>query len=324
MKTSFFKSVDQFFFKVDNNLNLAFFRIGTALIAMFILISQYPDLLEIYGQYGYLRADIVELPLLSFQPRLSWMTDFLAGHGFSEFMSLKVVFGLYLSFLFLLGIGIFPTLTALLCLFLQISFMNSGQYYIYGVDYFILAGLFYCILFPVGRQLSLNILGKARKKESMIFFTRVLQIHLCLVYFISGFDKGLGYDWWNGEAIWTTMMGLNFKSVDVSFLADYPFIPKAIGWSVLLIEIGYPFFIFWKKTKYVWLSITILMHVGIGIFLGLYYFAAMMIVFNMAAFGGELLKRSFGKGKTLNLIKSIGIKFFIRRTESDKNASIWI
>ncbi len=297
MNTSIFKSIDQFFFKAENNINLAVFRIGIALAAMIILIAQYPDLLEIYGQYGYLRADIVELPLLSFQPRLSWMTDFLASYGFSEFLSLKVLFGAYLSFLLLLGIGVLPSLTALICLFFQISFMNSGQHYIYGVDYFVLAGLFYCIVFPVGQQLSVQFFNKNRKKESWVFYTRVLQIHVCLVYFISGFDKALGYDWWNGEAIWTTMMGLNFRSVDVSFLAEYPFIPKIIGWSVLLVEIGYPFFIFWKKTRYAWLTMTILMHVGIGLFLGLYYFASVMIIFNIAAFGGEWLKGSFFKKK---------------------------
>jgi hypothetical protein len=293
MKTRFFQSIDQFFFKAENNLNLAFFRIGTALAAIAILIAQYPDLLEIYGQYGYLRADIVELPLLSFQPRLSWMTDFLAGFGFSEFSSLKVVFWAYLSFLLLLGIGILPSLTALICLFFQVSFMNSGQYYIYGVDYFILAALFYCILFPVGQQLAVNLFNQKRKKQSWVFYTRVLQIHVCLVYFISGFDKGLGYDWWNGEAIWTTMMGLNFRSVDVSFMAEYPLIPTILGWSVLLIEFGYPFFIYWKKTRYLWLTMTILMHVGIGVFLGLYYFASVMIIFNVAAFGGEWLRSVF-------------------------------
>lgn len=303
MKTSFFNNIDQFFFKAANNLNLAFFRIGVALAAIFILIAQYPDLLEIYGQYGYLRADIVELPLLSFQPRLSWMTEFLAGYGLSEFLSLKVIFGCYLSFLFLLGIGMLPSLTALVCMFFQIAFMNSGQHYIYGVDFFILAGLFYCVIFPVGQQWAVNVFRQKRKKESTVFYTRVLQIHICLVYFISGFDKGLGYDWWNGEAIWTTMMGLNFRSFDVSFMANYPFIPTIIGLSVLLIEFGYPFFIFWKKTKYLWLTMTILMHVGIGTLMGLYYFAGVMIIFNIAAFGGDWLKK--GERKTNNKLTSL-------------------
>jgi hypothetical protein len=121
------------------------------------------------------------------------------------------------------------------------------------------------------------------------------------VYFISGFDKGLGYDWWNGEAIWTTMMGLNFRSVDVSFMAEYPLIPTILGWSVLLIEFGYPFFIYWKKTRYLWLTMTILMHVGIGVFLGLYYFASVMIIFNVAAFGGDIFKGGLTKIGELGL-----------------------
>jgi len=54
------------------------------------------------------------------------------------------------------------------------------------------------------------------------------------------------------------------------------------------LEIGYPFFIWNNKTRKIWLSCICAMHAGIGFMMGMYLFALIMIVLNVAAFGGAL------------------------------------
>jgi hypothetical protein len=53
------------------------------------------------------------------------------------------------------------------------------------------------------------------------------------------------------------------------------------------LEIGYPFFIWNSKTRKIWLIGICAMHVGIGLTMGMYLFAFVMIVLNVAAFGSR-------------------------------------
>jgi len=57
------------------------------------------------------------------------------------------------------------------------------------------------------------------------------------------------------------------------------------GIFICLLEITYPFFIWNSKTRKIWLICICAMHVGIGVTMGMYLFALIMIVLNVAAFG---------------------------------------
>ena len=58
-----------------------------------------------------------------------------------------------------------------------------------------------------------------------------------------------------------------------------------LGWSVLAIEIGYPVFMWPRRTRPVWVVAVAAMHAGIGVFMGLHVFAALMIALTVALFG---------------------------------------
>ena len=55
------------------------------------------------------------------------------------------------------------------------------------------------------------------------------------------------------------------------------------GISVCLLEVSYPIFIWMKKTRRIWLVCILAMHAAIGLMMGLYLFALVMIVMNVAA-----------------------------------------
>jgi hypothetical protein len=111
-----------------------------------------------------------------------------------------------------------------------------------------------------------------------------MQIQLCIGYFWSGLEKALGTQWWTGEAIWRALMLPTFFRYSLEWLSSAPWIPLALGWGTLILEMGYPIFIWPKRTRRAWLIGIIAMHAGIGCFLGLWLFALIMIVLNVTLF----------------------------------------
>ena len=227
-------------------------------------------------------------------PRIYWLSDFLVRFGFS---GIDTIYGLFYSYIFallLMGIGFKTRFFSILAWLIHLLFFGSGDAFMYGVDYLTTSCLFYCVLFPVNRHFSIDNLLKrkdANPKVSTIFPIRILQFHLCLVYLFGGLSKMIGVHWWNGEGLWRAVMLPDFYQYDFSWLANYPMVLMVMGWTVLLFEVGYPFFIFYRKTRLIWLLGILGMHLGIGLFMGLYQFAAIMIIMNIAAFGSYYIEQ---------------------------------
>ena len=157
----------------------------------------------------------------------------------------------------------------------------------YGVDRFKAISLFYCCVFPLGSSFSIDRKIFRYEDPNPSPYRKIIQIHLCFVYFFSGVDKAMGINWWNGVSFWKAIHLPSFVSdfnFNYDFMADYPFITIAIGWATVITEIMYPFFIWPKNTRNFWLTMTIMMHVGIIIFLNLSFFGTLMILLNLLAF----------------------------------------
>ena len=296
--------INTFFFKPFSNKSLSFFRIAIAIFCIIQISSIYPDLLNLFGEQGFVRRDILEVLLEDYMPRINWLSDFLYPFGFSEIDTLYGLFYSYILALILLGIGFKTRFFSILAWFIHLLFFGSGDAFMYGVDYVTTSCLFYCMILRVNHHFSVDALLKEetnRPVQSTIFPIRILQLHLCLIYLFAGLSKMIGVHWWNGEGIWRAIMLPDFYQYDLSWLANYPIILMVMGWMVLLFEVGYPFFIYYRKTRLICLLSIIGMHLGIGLFMGLYQFAAILIIMNISAFGSEYIERfswkSLGRNK---------------------------
>jgi hypothetical protein len=114
-----------------------------------------------------------------------------------------------------------------------------------------------------------------------------LQIHLCLIYFFSGLAKSLGSGWWDGSNLWRALLRPPFNVIDPAMLVRWKYFFPVAGVLICLVEIGYPLFIWPKRTRQTWLCLVIAMHLGIAVTMGMYLFALIMIVLNVAAFGPD-------------------------------------
>ena len=79
-----------------------------------------------------------------------------------------------------------------------------------------------------------------------------------------------------------------FNIISPDVLIRFKYLLPILGISICLLELGYVFFIWMKKTGSVWLVCILGMHVAIGLTMGMYLFALVMIVLNVAAFAPDL------------------------------------
>src|SRR6185312_12338967 len=177
----------------------------------------------------------------------------------------------YAGSLLALALGFYPRVSAFLAWGLHLSLLSSGAASFYGVDQLANTFLFYLLVFPSGRAWTFTSLrASARREETIpVSCLRVMQVHLCVIYLSAGLHKAMGRQWWNGEAIWQTVSQPAFSTFDLSWLARVPWIPMFAGWGTLLMEIGYVFFIWPRRTRKVWCVATIGLHLGMGLFMGL-------------------------------------------------------
>jgi hypothetical protein len=119
---------------------------------------------------------------------------------------------------------------------------------------------------------------------------RALQFHLCIIYLNTSLAKMSGSQWWNGEAIWRALMEPQFAVFDVSWLAGVLWAATIVCWGVLLVEGGYPFLIWPRRTRLPWVVATVFLHVGIAVLMGLWLFGLLMVLLTLSAFGVEPIR----------------------------------
>jgi hypothetical protein len=111
---------------------------------------------------------------------------------------------------------------------------------------------------------------------------RLIQLHMCVIYFAAGTAKLQGGMWWGGTAAWYTMMVPELELVDMRWLALLPewiylFIVTFSTYFTVLYEIGFPFLIWNRTLRPLMILGAIGLHAGIGFFMGLGGFGIAMI-----------------------------------------------
>jgi len=221
-------------------------------------------------------------------PTFGWLVALGRNLSMSEEAVLTVAWVALLSAGCLLLLGLFCRPAAIVAWFVHLCAAESGGLLAYGADAFMTTALFYLMLSPLPDRYSFDRwVTKAKPKNPQLlgFWRRVLQVHLCFVYFIGGLAKCLGNGWWDGSNLWRSLIRPPFTVVPPDVLVRFKYALPVLGISICLLEVSYPIFIWFKKTRFVWLVCILAMHAAIGLTMGLYLFALIMIIMNLAAFG---------------------------------------
>jgi hypothetical protein len=221
-------------------------------------------------------------------PRLGWLVAVGTRLGLSENAVLGLIWWLLLLGGLLLLAGLFSRTAAITTALLHLCSVKSIGSLTYGFDNFSTIGLFYLAVGPLPDRLALDcVLRDWRRKDAELhgFFRNILRIHLSMAYLFGGITKCAGIGWWNGENLWRAMIRPPFNVIPADVIVAWRWLLPVAGVAVCLLETSYPIFIWPNRTRPYWLAAILAMHVVIGLVLGLYLFAFVMIVLNLAAFG---------------------------------------
>jgi hypothetical protein len=275
-----------------NTKNFAFFRIAISIFCIIKMLVLFPVLNDMYGQYGIIQWAVSKAAIGPYLPHLGDMNIVLMKYfSVSAARGFYLLFFIYLSSLMCLAAGFLTRIMAILCWLQHLAWMNTGGAFMYGVDVFTQISLFYLLFMPANMQWSVdNILRIKKIQEFSVgggIVRRVFQAQMCIMYFSSGLEKVYSPQWRNGESIWRAFMMPSFRHFDFTWMSHYTFLPMIIGWLTVLTEILYAFLVWIPKARVAALASVFILHIGIGLFMGMWFFSIVMIIISLFCFGEE-------------------------------------
>jgi hypothetical protein len=294
------RRLSAFLFPSESDSWLTVFRIGLGLQVTLYTLFLRSDWFSLFassgkGLIGRELGETVssfESPLI---PNFGWLIAAGRSLKLSEETVLTFAWVALLSAGCFLLLGLLSRSAAIAAWFLHLCAAESGGLLAYGADSFMTTALFYLMLSPLPGGYSLDhwiAKPKAKNPHALGFWRRVLQVHLCFVYFIGGLAKLLGNGWWDGSNLWRALIRPPFNLFSPDLLVHFKHVLPLLGVSICLLEVSYPIFVWWKKTRLIWVGCILAMHASIGLMMGLYLFALVMIVMNLAAFGVPITSMS--------------------------------
>lgn len=120
---------------------------------------------------------------------------------------------------------------------------------------------------------------------------RLIQIHMCVIYLAAGLSKLQGLAWWDGMAMWLAFSNQEYQTFDMLWLAKYPMMIHALTHFTIFWEVTYSVFVWVRVLRPLVLLFAVLLHVGIGLCLGMWTFGLIMIIGNLAFLPPHLVRQ---------------------------------
>lgn len=202
-------------------------------------------------------------------------------------------------------VGLYTRVTAVLSFFVTMSYIHRLPGALFGLDQTNGMLISYLMLAPCGAAYSLDRWFAARRAggplppaaptTSTTIATRLIQLHLCVVYFFAGLGKLQGDSWWAGDALWRAASNLEYQTLDITWLAHWPLLTALLTQLSAYWELAFCVLVWPRLLRPLTMAFAVPLHLGIGIALGLMTFGLIMPIavlsFASPAFIRRLLER---------------------------------
>ena len=195
--------------------------------------------------------------------------------------------GLLVLLLFLVGWQ--TRFTGFLSFLLVVSYANRATGAQFGLDQINAFLCFYLAISDCGRVYSVDAWLRRRRGRGVEsatvmnnIATRLIQLHMCVVYLFAGLGKLQGTYWWNGEAIWGALASYEYQSVDMTWISEHLWLVNVLTLVAVSWEVTYPFLVWPRLTRPIMLLMAFGIHLGIGICMGMLTFGLVMFYGNLA------------------------------------------
>ena len=293
---------DEFWFQPEDPLTLGVLRIVTGLMLVYTHVVWGIKLEAFLGANGF------QDPLLVRElvpDSTAWSFWWYVPES-----SLWTVHWVCVGALVLYTLGLWTTVTKWAAPLITISYANRAPNANFGLDQINAMLALYLAIGPCGAKLSLDRLWKNYRcgvcslrdegrwsvpavapSSTARLSTRLIQVHMCVIYFFAGVSKLKGDAWWNGEAVWMALSNTEYQSRDLTWIAWYPWISDLLTHATIMWEMTFWIFVWRPVWRPIYLLIGVLMHVGIGMFLGMWTFGLVMIFTYISYIPPETLSR---------------------------------
>lgn len=184
----------------------------------------------------------------------------------------------------MMAVGLFTRIVTPLAWFMTLMVCHRQTGALFGLDQVVMMLSMYLMICPCGDIYSLDArrLGTiASPSLANNLATRLLQLHLCVIYLFGGLSKMRGDFWWEGSAMWWSVVNYEYQSLDITWLGYSPLLIATITHVTLFWETFYAALIWPRLTRPLVLAMAVLVHGGIAVALGMPTFGFMMIVANL-------------------------------------------
>jgi hypothetical protein len=265
------KAWNTFWFRPISARPLGAFRIllGLLTLAQLTIISF--DVDHWMTDAGVLHGDEARLVAGPLRPSpLQWVQDPASVHAFVAVTA--VVAGL-------VTIGWHTRVSSVLLYLMMLSIHHRNILTNCGPDSLLMILIFYLMLCPSGAAYSLDARRISRRRgtpaEPVIvpWPQRLIQVQICMIYFVTAVLKSSGPSWLNGTALHYVFMNVEVRRFDFEWICQYPLVINLLGYGGLISEFSLAFLLWFRPTR------------GYAALAGVAFHAGVFFVVNVPLFG---------------------------------------
>jgi len=151
-----------------------------------------------------------------------------------------------------------------------------------GADALVMVMVFYMMLAPCGAAFSLDARRARRKRgtdaEPLIlpWAQRLIQLQLCLIYFITAVFKCNGASWMNGTALHYVIQNTEVGHPFLAWLAAYPILINLMTYGAILTEISLAYLLWFRATRPWAILVGVSLHTSIHLCVNIPIFGEVM------------------------------------------------
>ena len=221
---------------------------------------------------------------------------------------------------FSLMIGFYSRTMSVIAFFATVSYINRASLAQFGLDDTNAMLALYLMVGPSGDAFSVDRWLKRRRQNRDLasgagqggrggklallpivpsvganVAIRLIQLNLCVEYFFAGMGKAQGEQWWNGNAVLMAVGNLEYQSFDLTWLIHYRWIATLLAHGTIFLELSYCVLVWPRLTRPLVVFGAVMMHLGIGAFLGMWTFGLAMAIANVAFVSPWVVRRLFDR-----------------------------
>ncbi|REK15819.1 MAG: HTTM domain-containing protein [Planctomycetota bacterium] len=276
---------NRFWFRPSDPATLGLIRICAGAMMLYTHLVWSLDLTTFIGPTGWLTREAVgSVQEGTYSWSYLWWIEDSPALLWTAHVAALVAFAM-------LTVGLLTRVAAVLSLVAVLAYVQRLTGALFGLDQINVMLALYLAIGPSGDAFSLDRWLKRRKTGvappvrwswTANLTVRLIQLHMCVIYLFAGLAKLTGQAWWDGTALWMAFGNMEYQSMDMTWMANHPYLINVMTHVTVFWEIFYCALIWPRLSRPVMLVLAVPLHMGIAICLGMITFGLAMLIGNLA------------------------------------------